>query len=137
MAIMIDADVVIQGERGSFDFQAWLTSRPNEQFAIAAITAGELWHGVERAIGLQRRRRARYIESFFSATRILPYELQTAFEHARIWADLDARGKMIGHYDLIVDATALEHGAQLATFNKRHFSRVPGLNVVVPTLVTP
>ncbi|MBV9072824.1 MAG: PIN domain-containing protein [Acidobacteria bacterium] len=137
MAIVIDADVVIQGERGSFDFHRWLVSRPSEQFAIAAITVAELWHGVERAIGSQRRVRERYLESFFAAIRILPYDVQTAFEHARIWADLDSRGKMIGHYDLIVAATALEQRADLATFNKRHFSQIAGLRIVVPTLQRP
>jgi predicted nucleic acid-binding protein len=37
---------------------------------------------------------------------------------------------MIGAYDLIVAATALERGSHLATFNKRHFARVKGLHFV-------
>jgi len=41
-------------------------------------------------------------------------------------------GKMIGAYDLIVAATALEHGSTVATFNKRHFGVVPGLSVIEP-----
>jgi predicted nucleic acid-binding protein len=39
---------------------------------------------------------------------------------------------MIGDYDLIVAATALERGSAVATFNKRHFSQVSGLKVIVP-----
>ena len=48
---------------------------------------------------------------------------RTAYGHARLWAELEAAGKMIEAYDLIVAATALERGSQVATFNKRHFSR--------------
>jgi tRNA(fMet)-specific endonuclease VapC len=40
---------------------------------------------------------------------------------------------MIGFYDVIVAATALERGCQVATFNKRHFNRVPGLTVIEPS----
>jgi hypothetical protein len=49
MAIILDADVVIRGEQGTFDFQGWLESRVNDQFEIAAITLAELWHRVECA----------------------------------------------------------------------------------------
>jgi len=44
MAIILDADVVIRGEKGTFDFQSWAASRPDDQFEIAAITVAELWH---------------------------------------------------------------------------------------------
>ncbi len=37
---------------------------------------------------------------------------------------------MIGYYDLIVAATALERGSQVATFNKRHFSQIKGLELI-------
>jgi predicted nucleic acid-binding protein len=39
---------------------------------------------------------------------------------------------MAGFYDLIVAATALERGSQVATFNCRHFDPVPGLTVIEP-----
>jgi predicted nucleic acid-binding protein len=45
----------------------------------------------------------------------IPYTDATALEHARIWADLESSGTMIGFYDLIVAATALERGSTVAT----------------------
>jgi hypothetical protein len=39
MAIILDADVVIRGERGTFDLKKWVASRPNDQFELAAITS--------------------------------------------------------------------------------------------------
>jgi tRNA(fMet)-specific endonuclease VapC len=63
---------------------------------------------------------------------IIPYTEQTAYHHARVWAQLESSGKMIGPYDLIVAATALERESELATFNKRHFANVEGLKVIEP-----
>jgi len=39
---------------------------------------------------------------------------------------------MIGFYDVIVAATALERGSAVATFNLRHFAQVKGLNAIEP-----
>ncbi len=132
MAIILDADVVIRGERGSFDLKNWVASRPREQFEIAAITVAELWHGVERSTGTHRIRRERYLNAVLQSLPIIPYTEQTAYEHARIWAELEASGKMIGFYDLIVGATALERRSQVATFNSRHFTQIKGLSVMEP-----
>ena len=49
-----------------------------------------------------------YLERMIATLSGIPYTQRTAFEDARIWAEVDARGKMIGYYDLIVAATALE-----------------------------
>jgi tRNA(fMet)-specific endonuclease VapC len=133
MAIILDADVVIAGEKGTFDFKTWVASRPNEQFEVAAITVAELWHGVERAAGKHRATREQYLRAVLAPMPVVPYTEQTAYEHARIWAELEDSGKRIGFYDLIVGATALERGSKVATFNKRHFGQIKGLSVIEPT----
>ncbi len=129
---MLDADVVIRGEKGTFDLKSWVKSRSNDQFEIAAITVAELWHGVERASGRRRVTRQRYLRALLESLPIIGYSEQTAYEHARLWAELETLGKMIGFYDLIVGATAMERGSQIATFNKRHFARIKGLAVIEP-----
>jgi tRNA(fMet)-specific endonuclease VapC len=132
MAIILDADVIIRGEKGTFDLAGWVASLPNDQFEIAAITVAELWHGVERATEPHKSKRRKYLETVVSALPIVPYTEQTAYEHARIWAELQSSGKMIGAYDLIVAAAALERGSRVATFNKRHFALVKGLHIIEP-----
>lgn len=134
MAVILDADVLIRGEKGLFDLRAWLLSQPDELFEVAAITVAKLWHGVERASGPQRARRQDYLEAVLAPLPIHPYTKETARHHARIWAHLESAGTMIGSHDVIVAATALELGSSVATFNRRHFDRVPGLKVVVPGL---
>ncbi len=132
MAIILDADVIIRGEKGSFDLKSWLSSRPNDTFEVAAITVAELLHGAERATGPHKARRLHYLRTILAPLPILPYTEQTAYEHARIWAQLEAAGKMIGYYDIILAATALERGSVVVTFNKRHFDTVPGLATLEP-----
>jgi tRNA(fMet)-specific endonuclease VapC len=132
VAIILDTDVIIRGERGTFNLSRWLAAEKDEEIQIAAITIAELWHGVERASSAYRVERQDYLRKMLGLVNILPYTETTAFEHARIWAALESSGKMIGFYDLIVAATALEHGFAVATFNRRHFSQVPRLKVIEP-----
>lgn len=131
MEIILDADVVIGGG-STFDLRTWVASRPEDQFAICATTVAELWHGVERATGTRKVKRERYLRPILEVLPIIPYTEVTAFEHARIWAALESSGKMIGSYELILAATALERASSVATFNSRHFAQVPGLSVIEP-----
>lgn len=132
MAVILDADVVIRGEKGTFDLKKWAASLPDERFEIAAITVAELWHGVERATGAHRTRRQQYLQTILNILPVIPYTEQTAYEHARIWAELESVGQMIGFYDVLVAATALERGCSVATFNTKHLSKVRGLTVIEP-----
>jgi tRNA(fMet)-specific endonuclease VapC len=132
MAIILDADVIIRGEKGAFDLNRWVASRLDDQFEVAAVTVAELWHGVERAAAAHKARRLQYLQNLLIPLPIIPYTEQTAYEHARIWAELELSGKRIGLYDLIVAATALERGSKVATFNQRHFAQVRGLSTIEP-----
>ena len=132
MAIILDADVIIRGEKGVFDLQRWFASRANEEFEVAAITVAELWHGVERAAGAHRVKRQHYLQTVLAALPVVAYTEQTAREHARLWAELESAGTMIGSCDVIVAATALERGSDVATFNRRHFAQIKGLTVIEP-----
>ena len=128
---MIDADVIIKGEKGAFDLRGWIATQ-SEQLEVAAITVAELWHGVERATILHRAKREHFIRTVLEGVHVVPYTQSTAFEHARLWAFAEASGRTIGPYDGIVAATALERGSTLATFNRRHFEHVEGLKVIEP-----
>jgi len=132
MAIILDADVLIRAEKERFDLETWLRARGEEPVEIAAITAAEIWHGVERAAGVHRVRRQDFVDRILARLPIIPYTAETAREHARVWAELEAQGKMSGYYDVIVAATARLRGSIVATFNRQHFEHVQGLIVIEP-----
>lgn len=133
MAIIVDTDVIIKGEKGRFDLRSWLAAQTGQELEIAAITVAELWHGIERATSAHRLRRERYVQAIVERLPVVPYTESTALVHAQIWASLESSGEMIGAHDLILAATALERGSIVATFNKRHFVLVPGLKVIQPS----
>jgi predicted nucleic acid-binding protein len=87
--IILDADVIISGEKNIFDLPGWLASRADDRFEVAAITIAELWHGVERASAAHRARRQKYLEAFVAVLPIIAYTEETAYFHARLWSDLE------------------------------------------------
>jgi predicted nucleic acid-binding protein len=132
MAFLIDADLIIQAERRALDLDAWLRAHPNEEIKLAAITVAELWRSVERATGMHRVRRQKFLQQALQAFEIVPYTEMAAVQHARLWADMDSTGQRMSPHDLILAATALECGAAVVTFNARRFAAVPGLTVLTP-----
>jgi tRNA(fMet)-specific endonuclease VapC len=133
MAIILDADVIIKGEKGNFDLITWLDSQTGQDLEIAAITLAELWHGIERATAPHRSKRERYLRTIVERLEPIPYTEITALIHARLWAELESSGNTIGAHDMILASTALERESAVATFNKRHFSLVRGLRIIEPT----
>ena len=133
MGTLIDTSVFISAERGHFDLGAWLSMRPSESFAISAVTASELLHGVYRAPpGKRRAARRAFVETVLATYPVHAFDAEAAALHAAKWAAMAARGDVIGAHDLLIAATALLHGHAVATFNGEDFARVPGLEVVVP-----
>lgn len=61
-----------------------------------------------------------------------PVSLGIAQLAGRIEGEQAARGIPIAIEDLIIGATALYLGFDVATLNVRHFRAIPGLNLVTP-----
>ena len=131
MATLIDASVLIAAERGELDLDRLLPAQAGEEVALAAITASELLHGVHRAKRPKDRlRRAAFVEGLLAHVPVLAFDLVVARVHARLWAELASKGRMVGAHDLLVGATALATGGRVATRNLREFRRIPGLTLV-------
>jgi tRNA(fMet)-specific endonuclease VapC len=130
VGLILDSSVLISAERETFDLPALLASAKDDAVAIAAVTASELLHGVERARdSAARSRRSQTIEGLLADFVTIPFGLHEARIHARIWATLAAKGRMIGAHDLLVAATAISVGSDLVTLNQKEFRRVPGLRL--------
>ena len=131
MGVLIDSSVLVDAERTGGASSDVLVGAGASSAFIAAITASELLHGVHRADSARRRaRRERFVEAVLAAVPVLPFDLEVAREHARIWADLRREGLLIGAHDLLIAATAVTHGLRLLTANVREFGRVDGLDIL-------
>jgi tRNA(fMet)-specific endonuclease VapC len=129
VAVLIDTDMLVDLERGVVNPEVE-SSIGAEDRAISVITVSELLHGVHRASGPQRTRRRAFVEHLLGGIRAIEITEQIARVHADVWAQLAAKGQVIGAHDLWIAATALAHGMGIATGNADEFRRVPGLRVI-------
>lgn len=126
-ALLLDTSVVIAAERRQLDVAHHTRGRSDPVF-LSVISASELLHGVHRANTEERRaRRTSFVERVLATLPILDVTLGTARVHARLWADLAARGALVSPHDLWIAASALAAGCALVTANPDEFRRVPGL----------
>ena len=66
-------------------------------------------------------------QQFVQLNQVLPVTLQIAATGAQIFAGLRKANQMIGHNDVLIGATAIEHDLILVTNNTSHFSRIQSL----------
>ncbi|MHB8870497.1 MAG: PIN domain-containing protein [Thermoleophilia bacterium] len=130
MAVLIDASILIEAERGRLDLEPHVARRADDESFLSVITASELLHGVHRALQPQQRaRRSAFVEGILERFPLLQVDLATVRAHAQVWAELAKAGTLIGPHDLWLAATCVAHGLTMVTANIREFERVPGLQV--------
>ena len=105
---------------------AKLESLSDELVCVSEITRTELLYGAarepERGAAL-----GRLIGDLLS--RLLVLDWNGAERYARIRADLEGSGSVIGNMDMLIGAHALHVDAVLVTNNVRHFGRIDGLRL--------
>ncbi len=131
MGTLIDSSVLIAWERERLDLKSQLADHADENFAISTITASELLHGVHRTTTTARRsQREAFVEGLLSRLPIISFDLITARIHARLSAELARKGTPVGLNDLIIAATAMARGFDVATRDERSFPKIPGLSLL-------
>lgn len=131
MATLIDTSVIIAVERGQLDAGHLRGEADDEAVAIAAITASELLHGVHRLTGAVAKTRAeRFVEQLLGAMPVIAFDLDIARVHARLDAELSAKGAAVSDADLMIAATAVWLDYRIATRDLRSFPKIAGLDLV-------
>lgn len=131
MGIVVDSTILIAAERGKLDLDALLRGYVGERIVLASISASELLHGVHRArVTAQHGTRAASVERVLSTYPLIDFDLDIARVHADVGAVLASRGIAVGAHDLIIAATALFLGYQVATRDEKSFPRIPGLTIL-------
>lgn len=130
MGTLIDSSVLIAWERDQLDLETRLSESADEEFAISAITASELLHGVHRATTAARKtQREALVEGLMTRLPIFSFDQVAARVHARLSAELAKNGTAVGAHDLVIAATAMAHGFGVATRDDRSFPRITGLTL--------
>ena len=98
----------------------------DEKVLVSSVVAFELWYGVAKSARPEAN--ARLVEIFFAGpVSLLAFEPEDAKVAGRVRAGLEAVGKPIGAYDLLIAGQALRHQLTLITANGKEFGRVKGL----------
>lgn len=93
---------------------------------LSSIVAFELWYGVAKS---QRKEgNAQRLEAFLAGPlEWTPFDDDDARAAGALRAELDAAGKPIGAYHVLLAGQARRRGATLVTSNVSEFGRVAGL----------
>jgi tRNA(fMet)-specific endonuclease VapC len=103
--------------------------RAGEPVYVPSIARFELWYGVAKSSRPELNRRR--VEVFFAGPiQPLSFEDEDAEVAGEIRANLEAAGKPIGPYDLLMAAQARRNNLTLVTANSSEFSRVKVLSWV-------
>jgi tRNA(fMet)-specific endonuclease VapC len=127
-AVLLDTDVFSylmrpKDTRGD----AYRPHVKGKMVAVSFITVGELYYGAEKRnwsgktlLNLQEK---------LKAVVVVPYDIELCHTYARVRASL-AGGIVIAGNDLWIASCAIRHSIPLITNNRKHFERIPGLNLI-------
>ncbi len=133
---LIDTNVIseLRKSRRNPDVVRWMTSVPTDGAFISVVTIGEIAKGIARLRRTASEAAADALQSWLEgllaaySDRILPVDVSVA----TTWGRLCDRHPQLAT-DMLLAATALEHGLVVATRNVEHF-RLAGVRVVDPFL---
>jgi predicted nucleic acid-binding protein len=135
VGIVLDSSIIIAAERRGHTVRQILeqvkASQGEVEIGVSVVTIAELVHGAYRTkTQAQQQRRLEFIERLSSDIPVHPVTLDIARLAGRIEGQQEAIGVQFAFEDLLIGATALHLGYDVATLNLRDFQKIPGLSVV-------
>ena len=112
--------------------QATVVNRATQYLSLYPQCTFSLITRYEILRGLKAKNAARQLvafDVFCQNSEIVPVTEAIISRASDIYADLYKYGQLIGDADILIAATALEHGLVLSTNNEHHFSRISGLTI--------
>jgi tRNA(fMet)-specific endonuclease VapC len=98
----------------------------DDTILLSSLVAFELWYGVAKS--QRKEANAQRLEAFFAGPlEWVLFNDADARVAGEVRAELEAVGKPIGAYDVLLAGQARHRGATLVTSNVREFERVTGL----------
>ena len=94
--------------------------------SISIITYYEVMNGL---LYKDANRQLDRFNQFVDLNQLVPLDQAITLTAAKTYADLRKAGKVIGHNDILIGATALENDLTMVTNNANHFGRIPNLTM--------
>jgi tRNA(fMet)-specific endonuclease VapC len=125
MMYLIDSDWIVDWLKNKPDAVHLLRTIAPDGLAISLVSVGEIYEGIY--FGHDPSRYERAFRQFLRGVTVLPLSRQTMQRFARVCGDLRRTVQIIGDFDILIGATALQHALTLVTQKRHHFQRSAGL----------
>lgn len=127
MNYLLDANTVSYYFKGVPSVVESLLNCKPAQIFLPAIVVYEIEYGILKSQNPQKKRAQ--FEHLLADSAVLDFSKKEATAAAEIRRALEAAGKPIGPYDVLIAATAMANGLTLVTHNTAEFKRVRGLRL--------
>lgn len=131
MSYLIDTDVLIDGLQRRVSTVELLHTRAPHGVAITIISVGEIYEGAFATTDAARH--MANARTFVQDILVLGLTDNVMEVFARERAALRRSGQRIADMDMLIGATAVSYDLELVTRNERHFRRINGLRLLVPS----
>lgn len=128
MRYLVDTDWVIHYLNGHPAIVAHLQEFSSEGIAMPVISLAELYEGV--FYSRDPRKSEEGLQDFLRGVELLGIDEEITRVFGRERGRLRAEGSIIGDFDLLIGATALQRELTLLTNNRRHFELIEELRIV-------
>ena len=137
MGLILDTSVIVRAERRGKSVAEILAqireTHGETEVGVSVVTIAELTHGVERSkLEAQRQRSQAFVDDVLATLTVYPVTAEIAERVGVISGQEAQKGITLPFEDLLIGATALQLGFELATHNVRHFEMIPNLVVKQP-----
>lgn len=120
---LLDSDILIEHLRGRQQAASYiLTLKSQGELLVSAVTVAELFAGVRQEGDKDA------IDALLRLARIIPVDEPIAIQGG-LYRQRYGKTHGTGLMDALIAATAEEVGANLVTFNRRHFPMIADLQV--------
>ena len=127
MKYLVDSDYVADYLGAHTHAIQLLSSIAKDDLSISLITYGEMYEGIH--FGRDPRKTTEVFHRFLRSIEILPLTKPIMQHFARIRGDLRRTGKIIGDFDILIAATAIQHHLTLVTRNVKDYQRIRDLKL--------
>ena len=125
---LVDTDWVIHYLNGRQDIVERLEVLKPEGLGLSVVSLAELYEGVYYSRDPEGDERG--LNDFLQGITLLGLDEETAKIFGQERGRLRSAGMIIGDFDLLIAATALQYHLTLLTNNRGHFERIDGLRII-------
>ncbi len=123
---LLDTDICIMMIKDKGNIRKQVIKAGMSNCYVSDITIAELYYGAFKSERREHFEDVAFVVNHFEILPIYP-SLEV---YGNLKYTLEKAGTPIADFDLLIGATAVNNGLKMVTNNKKHFSRIPGIDLV-------